>query len=182
LHGSDDIDDAERRRCLDRRRLRTVAGTDEQATNGRCPAATRRRGQRAKGGGMSESERGGASLDDVDAWLASTQDRAARSAAAARELGALRGIGRDADGVVEVTVTGSGVLIDIALDPQTRSQPAELTRQQILAAIADAQRALTARVAEVATATWGSDSPTTASLIAARTRLVSAPEVDHGNR
>ena len=47
--------------------------------------------------------------------------------------------------------------------------------------IADAQRALTARVAEIATETWGADSPTTASLIAARTRLVSATKVDHGN-
>ena len=130
---------------------------------------------------MSEFGGGGAGLDDVDAWLASTQERAARSATAARELGALRGIGRDPDGVVEATVSGSGVLIDIALDPQIRSQPVEQTRQQILAAIADAQRALTARVAEIATETWGADSPTTASLIAARTRLVSAPEVDFGN-
>jgi len=129
---------------------------------------------------MSEFDDGVAGLDDVEAWLASTQERAARSAAAARELGALRGIGRDADRVVEVTVSGSGVLIDIALDPQIRSQPVERTRQQILAAMADAQRALTARVAEIATETWGADSPTTASLIAARTRLVSAPEVDHG--
>lgn len=129
---------------------------------------------------MSDFGGSGAGLDDVDAWLASTQERAARSAAAARELGALCGIGRDPDGVVEATVSGSGVLIDIALDPQIRSQPVEQTRQQILAAIADAQRALTARVAEVATATWGADSPTTASLIAARTRL-SAPEVDCGN-
>jgi DNA-binding protein YbaB len=128
---------------------------------------------------MSEFGDGGAGLDDVDAWLASTQERAARSAAAARELGALRGIGRDPDRVVEVTVSGSGVLIDIALDPQIRSQPVERTRQQILAAIADAQQALTARVAEIATDTWGAESPTTASLIAARTRLV-APEVDHG--
>jgi DNA-binding protein YbaB len=130
---------------------------------------------------MSEFGGGGAGLDDVDAWLASTQEQAARSAATARELGALRGIGRDPDGVVEATVSGSGVLIDIALDPQIRSQPVEQTRQQILAAIADAQRALTARVAEIATETWGADSPTTASLIAARTRLVSAPEVDFGN-
>jgi DNA-binding protein YbaB len=129
---------------------------------------------------MSESG-GGAGLDDVDAWLASTQERAARSAAAARELGALRGFGRDPDGVVEVTVTGSGVLIDIALDPRIRSQPVERTSQQILAAITDAQRALTARVAEIAIETWGADSPTTASLIAARNRLVSAPEVEHGS-
>jgi DNA-binding protein YbaB len=129
---------------------------------------------------MSEFDDSGAGFDHVDAWLASTQERAARSAAAARQLGGLRGIGRDADSFVEVTVSGSGVLIDIALDPQIRSQPVEQTRQQILAAIADAQRALTARVAEIATETWGAESPTTASLIAARTRLVSAPEVDHG--
>ena len=130
---------------------------------------------------MSVFESSDAGLDDVDAWLASTQQRAARSAAAARELQALRGIGRDPDGVVEVTVSGSGVLIDIALDAQIRFQPVERTRQQILAAVAEAQRAVTARVAEIATETWGVDSPTTASLIAARTRLVSAPEVDHGN-
>jgi DNA-binding protein YbaB len=130
---------------------------------------------------MSEFGAGGAGIDDVDARLASTQERAARSAAAAYELGALRGIGRDPDGVVGATVLGNGVLIDIALDPQIRSQPIERTRQQILAAIADAQRTLTARVTEIATETWGADSPTTASLIAARTRLVSATEVDHGN-
>jgi len=130
---------------------------------------------------MTEFGGSGAGLDDIDAWLASTQDQAARSTAAARELGALRGIGRDPDGVVEATVSASGVLIDIALDPQIRSQPVEQTRQQILAAIGDAQRALTARVAEIATETWGADSPTTVSLIAARTRLVSAPEVDRGN-
>lgn len=130
---------------------------------------------------MSEFGGSGAGLDDVDAWLASTQERAARSAAAAHELGALRETGRDPDGVVEATVSGSGVLIDIVLDPEIRSQPVEQTRRQILAATADAQRALTARVAQVATATWGADSPTTASLIAARTRLVSAPEVDFGN-
>jgi DNA-binding protein YbaB len=130
---------------------------------------------------MSEFGGSAAGFDDVDAWLASTQERAARSAAAARDVGALRGIGRDLDGLVEVTVSGSGVLIDIALDPQIRSQPVERTRQQILAAIADAQRTLTARVTEIATETWGADSPTTASLIAARTRLVSATEVDHGN-
>jgi DNA-binding protein YbaB len=122
----------------------------------------------------------GAGLDEVDAWVESTQERAARSAAAAHELGMLRGIGRDADELVEATVSGSGVLIDIALDPAIRSQPVERTRQQILSAIADAQRALTARVAEIATETWGADSPTTRSLIAARARLVEAPEVDHG--
>jgi DNA-binding protein YbaB len=122
----------------------------------------------------------GTGLEEVDAWVLATQERAARSAVAARELGALRGTGRDADRLVEVTVSGSGVLIDIALDPQIRSQPVERTRRQILSAIADAQRALTARVAEIATETWGADSPTTASLIAARERLVEAPEVDHG--
>lgn len=121
-----------------------------------------------------------AGLDEVDAWVAATQERAARSAAAARELGMLRGIGRDPDGVVEATVLGSGVLIDIALDPSIRSQPVERTRQQILSAIVEAQRVLTARVAEIATQTWGADSPTAASLIAARARLVEAPEVDDG--
>ncbi|HZD99156.1 MAG TPA: YbaB/EbfC family nucleoid-associated protein [Micromonosporaceae bacterium] len=130
---------------------------------------------------MSEFGSSDAGLDDVDAWLASTQERVARSAAAAGELQALRGIGRDPDGVVEATVSGSGVLIDITLDPQIRSQPVERTREQILAAIADAQRAVTARVAEIATETWGAESPTTASLIAARARLVPAPEVDHGH-
>ncbi len=129
---------------------------------------------------MSEFGNIGPGLDEVGAWLESTQERAARSAAAARELAALRGIGRDADSVVEATVSGSGVLIDISLDPQIRSQPVERTRQQILAAIADAQRAATARVVEIATATWGAESPTTASLIAARGRLVAAPEVDDG--
>ena len=143
-------------------------------------ATTRRHGQRAKGCGMSELGGIGTGLDDVEAWLESTQERAARSAAAARELAALRGIGRDANGVVEAAVSGSGVLIDIALDPQIRSQPVERTRQQILAAIIDAQRAVTAHVAEIATETWGADSPTTASLIAARARLV-APEVGYGN-
>ena len=122
----------------------------------------------------------GAGLDEVDAWFAATQERAARSAAAARDLGMLRGMGRDPDGKVEATVSGSGVLIDIALDPSIRSQPVERTRQQILSAIAEAQRVLTARVGEIATETWGADSPTTASLIAARARLVGAPEVDDG--
>lgn len=131
---------------------------------------------------MSEFGRGGVGTDDVDAWLASTQERAARSAAAAHELSVLRGIGRDPDGLVQVTVSGSGTLIDITLDPQICSQPVERTRQQILAAIAGAQRALTARVAEIATETWGADSPTTASLIAARSRLIPAPELDHVNR
>jgi len=122
----------------------------------------------------------GAGLDEVDAWVVATQERAARSAAAAGEIGALHGTGRDADRLVEVTVSGSGVLVDITLDPQIRSQPVERTRQQILSAVADAQRALSARVAEIATATWGAESPTTASLIAARTRLLEAPEADHG--
>jgi DNA-binding protein YbaB len=135
---------------------------------------------RSEGGDMSEFGDIGPRLDGVDAWLESTQERAARSAAAARELAALRGVGHDADDVVEATVSGSGVLIDIALDPRIRSQPVERTRQQILAAITDAQHAVTARVAEIATETWGAESPTTASLIAARGRLV-APEVDNGN-
>jgi DNA-binding protein YbaB len=122
----------------------------------------------------------GAGLDEVDAWVAATQERAARSTAAAHELGMLRGVGRDADGAVEATVSGSGVLIDIALDPSIRSQPVERTRQQILSAIAEAQRALTARVAEIATETWGADSPTTVSLMAARARLVKIWEVGDG--
>jgi len=53
------------------------AGTDD-------PAAIRRRGRRAKGGGMNEFGGSGAGLDNTDAWLASTQERAARAAAAAR--------------------------------------------------------------------------------------------------
>ncbi len=130
---------------------------------------------------MSQFGHSGPGLDEVEAWLESTQERAARSTAAARELAALRGVGRDAEGVVEATVAGSGVVIDIALDPQIRFQPVERTRQQILAAIADAQRAATARVVEIATETWGAESPTTASLIAARGRLVAAPEVGDGN-
>jgi DNA-binding protein YbaB len=116
-------------------------------------------------------------LGQVDAWLAATQAGAACSAAAARRLRELNAVGRDVDNNVQVWVSGSGVLIDIELDPRIRAQPVKQTRHQILAAIADAQRALTTQVAEIAAETWGDDSPTTVSLIAAHARLLGGPGV-----
>ncbi|AVT29556.1 MULTISPECIES: YbaB/EbfC family nucleoid-associated protein [unclassified Plantactinospora] len=84
----------------------------------------------------------------VQAWQASSADRAERAAELSRRLAGLRVTTRGADGLVEVTLDSSGALVDLRLDERTRQQPAARVAEEILATVRAARAELSRRVAE----------------------------------
>jgi DNA-binding protein YbaB len=72
----------------------------------------------------------------------------------------------NADGSVEVTVNGSGTVIDLRLGDLVRKRPAEDIAQEILRVMRRAQAKLAGRVAEIAADTVGADSATGQAVVA----------------
>ena len=64
----------------------------------------------------------------VDNWQASLQERADQARLLRERLDTVTGTGWDRQRLVQVTVTASGVLADVALDERTRRQSVDATR------------------------------------------------------
>jgi DNA-binding protein YbaB len=107
-------------------------------------------------------------LDDADSWVDGWQAAAERRAEQARELSArvaaLRAVARSADGLVEVTVSGDGMLTDLRLDDRIRSQSGARTSAQVLSMLRQAQAELAGKVADAAGTVMG-DSETARAII-----------------
>ena len=108
-------------------------------------------------------------LDRAEAWIdnfsASLTEQAAKAQAMSQQVADLRVSAESPDGSVVVTVAGSGVVTDLRLGETTRKRPAEETAAEILTVMRQAQARLAARLADIAAATVGADSPAGRALI-----------------
>ena len=95
----------------------------------------------------------------VDDWQSGIEEQAARARALSARVAGLTSTASSADGLVEVTVSSSGVLTGLRLDEAVRRRPAAETSAQILAVTRAALRRLSEQVAEAVRDTVGADSP-----------------------
>ncbi|MGX7672142.1 YbaB/EbfC family nucleoid-associated protein [Plantactinospora sp. DSM 117369] len=118
----------------------------------------------------------------VDAWQAAFADRAERVAALSRRLAGMRVTTRAADGLVEVTLDTSGMLIDLWLDERTRQQPAAQVAVEILATVRTARTELLHRMTEAAVESLGADDPAGQALVDSYASRLAAPETEATGR
>jgi DNA-binding protein YbaB len=95
----------------------------------------------------------------VDDWQSGIEEQAARARALSARVAGLTSTASSDDGLVEVTVSSSGVLTGLRLDEAVRRRPAAETSAQILAVTRAALRRLSEQVAEAVRDTVGADSP-----------------------
>jgi DNA-binding protein YbaB len=105
--------------------------------------------------------------DLVDAWLAKIEARAAPSAVLANRLAALTATATSEDGLISVTVGGTGLVTGLTLDEAIRARPAEGTARAILATLRAAQVSLADQAGTAAAETVGRDSETGRAVLAA---------------
>jgi hypothetical protein len=96
----------------------------------------------------------------VRSWSASVSERAAQSQALSDQVSQLSVSASDDDGLVTVTVAGSGVVTGLYLDERVRRWPAERTAAEILVTMRRAQASLAGRVAGIVAQTVRADSET----------------------
>jgi DNA-binding protein YbaB len=96
----------------------------------------------------------------VDDWRAGFDERAAQARELAARLSRLTTTARSEDGLVEVTVSSSGVLTGLELDEEIRRRPAAETAREILATVAAAQAAMTKAATTATAETVGADTET----------------------
>lgn len=108
----------------------------------------------------------GPAVERIDEWERGFAERAAQAKALAERAAGLSATGREADGLVEVTVGSNGQVIGLRLDEDTRRQPASTTARQIMAAIRAAQSDLVRQFGEVTAETVGTDSETGRAMLA----------------
>ena len=101
----------------------------------------------------------------IDAWLSSISTHTAQTRQLSERVAAVSATASSVDGVVEVTVSSSGLLTDLRLDDEVRSWPAERIATEILTVQREAQRLLVTRVGQVARETVGEQSPTAQAMV-----------------
>ncbi|GIG88476.1 YbaB/EbfC family DNA-binding protein [Plantactinospora endophytica] len=101
----------------------------------------------------------------VGAWQASFADRADRTAELSRQLTGLRVTTCNPDGLVEVTLDPSGILVDLRLDERTRQWPAARVAAEILATVRAAGTELLREVTEATVRSLGAEDPAGQALI-----------------
>lgn len=102
----------------------------------------------------------------LEAWKARAEQRAADTQAAAEGLQALRVTASDDNGMITVTISHSGDLLDVQAKDRITRQPAEFTARAMLQAYQNAKRQLAEAAAAVVRETVGDDSPTGRALMA----------------
>lgn len=102
----------------------------------------------------------------LEAWKARAEQRAADTQAAAEGLQAIRVTASDDNGMITVTISHSGDLLDVQANDRITRQPAEYTARAMLQAYQNAKRQLAEAAAAVVRETVGDDSPTGRALMA----------------
>ena len=101
-----------------------------------------------------------AAEDWLDSWTASVSAQAERAARLSRNVAALTGSARNADGSIRVTVGSGGQIETLELSDVVHRWPGARLAEQILVVMRQAQKDLAAKVAGEVEATVGSDSET----------------------
>jgi DNA-binding protein YbaB len=81
-------------------------------------------------------------------------------------------VGADRDGLVTVTVSSAGALVDIELDERVGGQPVREIRRRILEAFESAQTSLAREVAKATAQTLGMRNPTSDAIVTAFTKRI----------
>lgn len=114
----------------------------------------------------------GPAMERIDEWERGFTERAARAKELAERTARLSATGREADGLVEVSVGSDGQVTGLRLDEGIRRQPAATTARQIMAAIRTAQTELSRQFEEITAETVGLDNETGRAVMAGlRARL-----------
>jgi DNA-binding protein YbaB len=95
----------------------------------------------------------------VDDWQAGIAERAARAKELSERVAQLSATARSGDGLVEVTVSASGVVSGLSLDERVRDWPAARIAEQVMAVMRAAHERLTEQVTEATADTVGLDDP-----------------------
>jgi DNA-binding protein YbaB len=115
----------------------------------------------------------------VRSWTASMSERAAAAQAMSDQVARLTVSAADEDGLVTVTVSGSGAVTGLRLDERVHRWTTDRLGDQILATMRRAQATLAGRVAEIAADTVGADSETGRAVVASfETRFPAEPPDD----
>ncbi|MEV6815511.1 YbaB/EbfC family nucleoid-associated protein [Micromonospora sp. NPDC051296] len=99
-------------------------------------------------------------------WAASMSERAAQAQVMSQRVADLSVSATGADGAVEVTVAGSGIVTDLRLDERLSNWPAARIATEIMATMRRAQGRLAEAVAEIAAQTVGTGSETARAVVA----------------
>lgn len=102
----------------------------------------------------------------IQDWSASLRGRVAPAEAMAGEVAALSVSAASADGAIQVTVGGSGVVTGLRLGELARKRPADELADGIMAVMRRAQAQLAAAAAEIAARTVGADSSIARAVVA----------------
>jgi hypothetical protein len=118
----------------------------------------------------------------VNDWQAGIEQRAAKARALSERLSGLTATARSRDGLIEVTVSSSGILTDLWLDDGVRRHSGRWIAEQVLAVTRQALDQLTTQVGTATQDILGSDSPEGRAIIASyTTRLGQALGGGHAN-
>jgi DNA-binding protein YbaB len=101
----------------------------------------------------------------VDDWESKLAQRAARAREVSARLTALTATARDRAGLISVTVSSSGSIVDLTLDERSRQQSAAETARQILATVRTAQAQLLEQIRAASQQAYGDGSATAESIV-----------------
>jgi DNA-binding protein YbaB len=104
--------------------------------------------------------------EQLEAWKARAEKRAAETQAASEGLQRLRITAPDDNGIVDVTIDSRGSLLDIRLSTRIQRQAPEHSQKAILGAYRNAKKKLAEAAAEIVRETVGSESATGRALMA----------------
>jgi len=94
----------------------------------------------------------------LQSWKANVDAAAARAQAMAEELERLRTTGTDDNGLAEVTIDSSGVLLDLELTERIHRYAPDAVARAVLSALREARQKAARRAHDIAVETMGPDS------------------------
>lgn len=97
--------------------------------------------------------------EQLAAWKGRIDRLAADTKTMSDRLARLRATGRDSDGLAEVLIDSTGVLIDLRLSDRIATAAPETVSRAVLAAIQDARRRAAGQAEEIIARTVGTESP-----------------------
>jgi DNA-binding protein YbaB len=99
-----------------------------------------------------------ASREYLRSWRENIDRTAARAAAMAERLQQLRTTAKDGNGLAEVTIDSSGVVLDLTLTDRIHRHTPEAVARAVMTALREARATAARRAQEIAVETMGPDS------------------------
>ncbi|WP_030435949.1 YbaB/EbfC family nucleoid-associated protein [Actinoplanes subtropicus] len=99
-----------------------------------------------------------ASREYLRSWKANAEATAARAQAMAEQLGRLRVTAKDDNGLAEVTIDSSGVLLDLELTERIHRYAPDAVARAVMSALRAARQTAARRAQDIAVEAMGPDS------------------------